>query len=54
MKKIVNLVLFIVVAINCKAQSPFIDLNDVEPNTPNYYRKDINNVLNQFEGTYIY
>lgn len=51
-KILLNLFLLII-GINCKAQSPVIDLNDVEPNTPNYYRKDINNVLNQFEGTYI-
>lgn len=38
-----------------KSQSVVIDINDSELNQPiGYYRKDIHNVLNQFEGTYLY
>jgi hypothetical protein len=48
------LILFLtILGIQCQAQTPIINLMDIEPNTPDYYRKDINNVLNQFEGTYV-
>lgn len=38
-----------------KSQSVVIDINDSWLNQPNgYYRKDIHNILDQFEGTYLY
>ncbi|WP_407402532.1 DUF6705 family protein [Chryseobacterium sp.] len=38
-----------------KSQSITIDINDSELNKPTgYYRKDIHNILNQFEGTFLY
>ena len=38
-----------------KSQSVVIDINDSQLNQPiGYYSKDIHNVLNQFEGTYLY
>lgn len=40
---------------NCHAQSPIVDLNDWNGQTPtNIYIKDVNNVLNPFEGTWLY
>ena len=52
-----NLILTTVLlfSINCKAQSPIIDITESEMGLPNgYYIKDINNLLNPFEGTYVY
>jgi hypothetical protein len=43
----------IILGFNCQAQTPIINLMDIEPTTPGYYIKDINNVLNPFEGTYV-
>ena len=44
----------IILGINCKAQSPIIDLNDRNGTIINgAYYKDVNNLLNQFEGTYV-
>ncbi len=41
--------------ISCKAQNPIVDITESELGLPNgYYVKDKNNLLNQFEGTYIY
>lgn len=38
-----------------KSQSVIIDISKSGIGQPNgYYRKDMNNVLNQFEGTYLY
>ena len=43
-----------ILGINCQAQTPIIDLNDRDGNIINgAYYKDTNNLLNQFEGTYI-
>lgn len=55
MKKIFILILFISFA-NCKAQSPIIQSNAGHPygDIPNAYYKDIDNLLNQFEGTWLY
>jgi hypothetical protein len=54
MKNIFKIVPLILFAISCKAQSPIININ----NRPNddingAYYKDVDNLLNQFEGTYI-
>jgi hypothetical protein len=54
MRKII-VILIAIATVNCKAQSPVIDLQawngDV---TPNMYIKDTQNVLDQFEGTWLY
>lgn len=42
-------------AITCRAQNPVIDISESELGQPDgYYVKDINNLLNPFEGTYLY
>ena len=52
MKKIV-LTLVLISAIHCKAQSPIIDIvGQSGPIINNAYYKDVNNVLNTFEGTW--
>ena len=52
MKKIV-LTLVLISAIHCKAQSPIIDIvGRSGPEINNAYYKDVNNVLNTFEGTW--
>lgn len=41
-------------AITCKAQTPIIDINNKNGEYINgAYYKDINNLLNQFQGTYV-
>lgn len=45
----------ILLSISCNAQSPIIDITKSELGQPNgYYSKDINNLLNPFQGTYVY
>ncbi len=42
-------------SITCKAQTPVVDVTESELGLPDgYYVKDINNLLNPFEGTYLY
>lgn len=54
MKNIFLLSLFLLSTLY-KSQSVVIDINDSELGQPNgYYMKDMYNVLNQFQGTYIY
>jgi len=53
--KNIFIILFVSFAIQCKAQTPIIDLQDWRGQIiPNMYLKDTNNVLNPFEGTWIY
>ena len=55
MKKIVSLALFIVVTINCKAQSPVYNIGTNDSSQEDgVYNKDVDNILNLFEGTYLY
>lgn len=55
MKNIIILLLFIVNIYSVSAQSVVIDIKETGFGQPvGYYLKDINNVLNQFEGTYVY
>lgn len=52
-----NLILttFFLITINCKAQTPIIDIIDDDGSDINgAYYKDVNNILNPFEGTYVY
>ena len=52
--KNIAIVLITLLAIQCKAQTPIIDLNDRNGDYINgAYYKDTNNLLNQFEGTYV-
>ena len=45
----------LLLSINCKAQSPIIDIIDDDGSEViGAYYKDVNNLLNPFEGTYIY
>jgi hypothetical protein len=56
MKKIFNLLVFITIFSNCKAQSTIIDLYGPERigAVNNAYYKDINGFHNQYEGTWFY
>ena len=52
-----NLIILVVLllSINCKAQTPIVDISESEMGLPNgYYIKDLHNLLNPFEGTYVY
>ncbi len=53
--KNITILAFLLFAIASKAQSPIIDINESAMGQPDgYYIKDINNLLNPFEGTYVY
>lgn len=55
MKRTIFLLILALGFSNVKSQSVTIDISKSGLNQPNnYYRKDINNVLNQFEGTFLY
>jgi hypothetical protein len=53
--KTIKIIIIALIAIQCKAQNPIINIEDADgfPTTGIYY-KDINNLLNPFEGTYLY
>ena len=52
--KNITILAFLLFAIASKAQSPIIDIIDSAMGQPDgYYVKDINNLLNPFEGTYV-
>lgn len=53
--KTINIIFFLFIGIYCKAQSTIINIIDKDGTrqTSAYY-KDVNNLLNPFEGTYIY
>lgn len=53
--KTLKIIIIALLAIHCKAQTPIIDVIGTRMDQPDgYYVKDINNLLNPFEGTYIY
>jgi hypothetical protein len=53
--KTLRIFIITILTMHCKAQTPIIDISQSELGLPDgYYVKDINNILNQFEGTYIY
>ena len=55
MIKNLNIFVLLLLSINCKAQSPIIDIIDDDGSEViGAYYKDVNNLLNPFEGTYIY
>ena len=55
MIKNLNILVLLLLSINCKAQSPIIDIIDDDGSEViGAYYKDVNNLLNPFEGTYVY
>ena len=55
MIKKLNILVVLLLSINCKAQTPIVDISESEMGLPNgYYIKDLHNLLNPFEGTYVY
>ncbi|RZL66646.1 MAG: hypothetical protein EOO93_05385, partial [Pedobacter sp.] len=53
MKRLCSIVFFIVF-LGCKAQTPIRSLYTDAQNTPGAYYKDLFNDLNNFEGTWLY
>lgn len=53
MKKILNLATLFI-AIGCSAQSPVINITNDSSMAEGCYNKDVDNVLPQFEGNYLY
>jgi hypothetical protein len=55
MKNIITTMILIITTMSCKAQSTIIDIEDNQGyNVNGAYYKDTHNLLNPFEGTYIY
>ena len=55
MKKLIYTIVFLLVALHSKAQSPVVNIEDDNGERPqNIYYKDINNLLDTYVGTYIY
>jgi hypothetical protein len=55
MKNIILLVVISLISSLLRSQSVVIDISKSGIGQPSgYYRKDLNNILNQFEGTYLY
>ena len=56
MKQITLITIVIFSFFNCKAQSPILDMEiNAKMDSPNNsYYKDVNNILNTFEGTWLY
>jgi len=58
MKKIIFTITLGLIFFNCKAQSPILNMEDTnvtKSKAPdNSYYKDVNNVLNNYEGTWLY
>jgi hypothetical protein len=56
MKKIILIITIGLIFYNCKAQTPVLNMEiDTKYDAPNNsYYKDINNELNNFEGTWLY
>jgi hypothetical protein len=53
--KTIKIILLFIITINCNAQYPVINILDLDGSraTDAYY-KDVNNLLNNFQGTFIY
>jgi hypothetical protein len=54
MKKYINYITFFIALTVCKAQTPVFDILDIEDGPKDSYYKDINGVLNAYEGIYLY
>jgi hypothetical protein len=53
--KTVKIIIIALLSITCKAQNPLIDIIGSRMGQPNgHYVKDMNSLLNPFEGTYLY
>ncbi|CAM4366458.1 DUF6705 family protein [Flavobacterium terrigena] len=54
MENIIKIII-LTISLNCYSQSPIIDIIDKDgTRTTNAYYKDVNNLLNTFEGTWLY
>lgn len=54
MKKYFYFTLFFITTIVCEAQSPIYDISDVEDGVQGSYYKDLNGVLDGYDGTYLF
>jgi len=57
MRNYINIALFLIFLNSCKAQSPVLDINTPKENfigVKGAYYKDTKNVLNGYDGTYVY
>ena len=54
MKSYIYYTAFFLFLTACKAQSPIYDISDLRDGPKNSYYKDINNVLDGYDGTYLY
>lgn len=54
MKKHIYFIFLLFATFACKAQNPVCDISDVREGTEGSYYKDLNNVLNGYDGTYLY
>ena len=53
--KIIKIILFLLIGINSNIYGQIIDIQDKDGNRDtNTYYKDVNNLLNPYEGTYVY
>jgi len=54
MKKYINFILLLITITACKAQSPVYDISHNADGPKGSYYKDINGVLDGYDGTYLY
>ncbi|VXB22535.1 conserved hypothetical protein [Flavobacterium sp. 9R] len=54
MKNYLNYIVFIILGTTCKAQSPVYDISEPKEGPQGAYYKDINGVLDGYDGTYLY
>lgn len=54
MKKYINYILFLTIVTTCKAQTPVYNISEPQDGPKGAYYKDINGVLDGYDGTYIY
>ncbi|MBP6127954.1 DUF6705 family protein [Flavobacterium sp.] len=53
--KTIKIIIIALLSLHCKAQNPVVDVTESELGLPDgYYVKDMNLLLNPFEGTYLY
>lgn len=54
MKKYIYFTLLFIATTACKAQNPVYDISDIEDGIQGSYYKDLNGVLDGYDGTYLY
>jgi hypothetical protein len=54
MKKYIYFTFLFLATIACKAQSPVYDISDIKDGVEGSYYKDLNGVLDGYDGTYLY